>query len=93
VPAPHHLFTQRHYSNPILVPRFGNEPQSFTQARAYMSPMFDEGNDEIVVDGKLPLITAVVGTMQFSPNGRYLAVGDDDGNLLVGINARGSVYV
>ncbi|KIJ91797.1 hypothetical protein K443DRAFT_64459, partial [Laccaria amethystina LaAM-08-1] len=32
---------------------------------------------------KLPLITAVVGTMQFSPNGRYLAVGDDDGNLLI----------
>jgi WD40 repeat protein len=54
-----------------------------------MWPKFDKGHDEIVVDGKLPLITAMVGAMQFSPNGKYLAVGDDDGNLLVRTNALG----
>ena len=28
--VPHHLFAQRPYSNPTLVPRFGNELQSLS---------------------------------------------------------------
>jgi len=58
-----------------------------------MSLKYVEDSDEIVVDGKLLPIMAAVGAMQFSPNGRYLAVGDDDGNLIVCADAMESIYV
>jgi len=58
-----------------------------------MSLKYVKDSDEIVVDRKLPPIMAMVGTMQFSPNGRYLMVGNNDGNLIVCADAMESIYV
>jgi len=58
-----------------------------------MSLNYIEDRDAIVMDGKLPPIMAMVGAMQFSPNGRYLAVGENYGNLIVCADAMESIYV
>ena len=42
--------------------------------------------DDVVVTGKFPGISGkFIGALRFSPEGHYLAIGDDEGNLIVSL--------
>jgi hypothetical protein len=42
--------------------------------------------DDVVVTGKFPGISGkLIGALRFSPEGDYLAIGDDEGNLIVSL--------